>query len=115
MTYDQYVEQIKSFLLKQLVDKVYDIIITKITFLSWGPLGPLLKIILEKIIEIILYETEMAIFFLYTDLRVNAQGRKFYDAIEANMEAQEGGNEEDKQRTEKELIDSFRELVKLTN
>lgn len=115
MTFDQYIEEAKSFLLKRAVNKVFEVIISKITFLAWGPLGPLVKYILSKIIKIAIYESEMAIFFLYTDIRVNAQGRAFYDSIEDNLNAQNGTDEEAKKHAEKKLIDSFRELVKLSN
>jgi len=115
VTFDQYIEEAKSFLLKCAVNKVFEVLISKFTFLAWGPLGPLVKYILGKVLKIAIYESEMAVFFLYTDIRVNAQGRKFYRDIEANLTAQNGEDEEAKKNAEQNLIDSFRNLVKLTS
>ena len=115
MTFDDYIKQAKAFILKRAVKQVFKILVTKLPFLSWGPVGPLVQFLLKIVIKLAIYETDMSIFFLYTDVRVNAQGREFYQAAEDNMRVQKEGTEQEKKDAEKFLIDSFRNLVKLSN
>lgn len=115
MTHDDYVEILKDTLLKQALESSYSYIISKATFLAWGPLAPILKFILEKILIVFITKTELAIYLQFTDFRVSSQGREFSKAIEVNMKAQKSGNKKEIEIAEKYLKDSFRDLVKLTN
>lgn len=114
MSHDEYVEMLKDTLLRQLKNSVVKALLTKFAFLSWGPLGPLVSLVVGKILEIAIYQSELVIYLLYTDFRVAKQGRDFNKALEANLEAQKNGNEDEKLKAEQNLKDSFRNLAKLT-
>lgn len=115
MTQDQYVQMLKDFLLKNAVKSAFEFIVSKAAWLGWGPLGPIVKLILEKVLVVFLNHTELATFMLYTDFRVSRQGREFSEAAMNNWEVQKNGTAEEKEKAEKLLIDSFRKFVKLTN
>ena len=115
MTHDEYVEILKDNLRKRAVKQAFDFIISKVTFLAWGPLGPLLNFVLGKVIDVFIDQTELATYLLYTDFRVSRQSNNYSDALIANHEAQKNGTPEEKQIAEKNLIDAFRNFVKLTN
>lgn len=80
---------------------------------------PVLRTIVSSIVGYVLGvaidKTELGAFFLYIDVRTSLQGRDFADKALKNREAQRNGTPEEKLRAEKELIDSFRALVRLTN
>ena len=115
MTHDQYVEMLKDFLMKRAVASATKYLVSKFTFLAWGPFGPLLEFVLKKVMKIFLEHTELAIFMKFTDFRVSRQGRAFSEAVERNYEAQKNGTPEEKEKAEQNLKDRFREFVKLTN
>ena len=115
MTLDEHVDLLKSYLLKSLLKASTTFVFSKLTFLAWGPLGALTELALEKLLTFLINETELAAFFAYTDFRVSAQGRTYYDAILDNQAAQQNGSENDKKRAETNLKNAFRELIRLTN
>lgn len=115
MTYDDYIDSMKSYLLKKTVESSFKYIISKAAFLAWGPLAPLVKMVLEKIIWVLINKTELALFMKFIDVRVDRQGRDFYAALERNHAAQNGGDPNEILLAEKALEDNFRNLVKLTN
>lgn len=109
MTHDEYVKMLKDYVLKTATKKVVGLLISKFAILGWGPFGYITKIVVEKVIKKALYETEMGLFYAYTDFRVNHQGREFYNKlVKWNSEGQNHELEED-------LINSFRKLIKFTN
>ena len=114
MTHDEYVELLKATLLSQLKKTVLQILFKKVTFLAWGPLAPIVSLVVEKVLTIAIYQGELAIYLLYTDFRVAKQGRDFNKAIEANLEAQKNGTEDEKLNAEQKLKDSFINLARLT-
>lgn len=111
MGYDDYIDTLKSLLLKQLVSSTLSFLLTKFTFLAWGPLAPILKFFLEKLFQIAIEQTELAIYLLYTDFRISAQGRNFHKTLEENQKALKEGDKDAEERVK----DSFRELVKYSS
>lgn len=114
MSHDEYVDVLKSTLLKQLKKTVTELIFKKLTFLAWGPVGPLVSLVVEKVLELAIYQGELAIYLYYTDFRVGRQGKDFNKALEANLEAQKSGDPNEISKAEANLKDSFTKLVKLT-
>lgn len=115
MTYDDYVDSVKSYFVKTATKKALAYIVGKAAFLAWGPLGYLTKLVVEKVMLAIVDEGELLIFFKFIDFRTSKQGREFHDALVKNQETQKNGTSEEKQNAENNLKDTFRELVKLTN
>jgi hypothetical protein len=115
MKHDEYVEVLKSTISKLVIKSATEIVFKKVAFLAWGPLGPLTSYLIEKLVGIIINETELAIFLKYTDFRISKQGKIFSEAAIKNSEAQKNGSEDEKKKAEEELINSFRAFVKLTN
>lgn len=115
MKFDDFVNILKEELLKSLVKSSTTWLVSKLPFLGWGPLAPILNLFLTKFLKFLIYESEMACYFLFVELRVNKQGKDFYNALEAKFKAIEGGNPDEIKKTEKDAIDAFRNLVKLTN
>lgn len=60
-------------------------------------------------------ETEMAVFFIYTDVRVNQQGNDFIKAAYQNQLVQKTGTPEEKQNAENNLFDAFAAFASLTS
>lgn len=115
MTHDQYVEILKDTLKKQALKSAIKYIVSKVAFLGWGPLGPLLKFLVGKMLTVFIDHTEIAVYLLYTDFRVARQGKDYNEALIANSEAQKNGTPEQKAQAEQNLKDSFIRFVKLTN
>lgn len=85
----------------------------KLPFLFVPIVGPITTLLLGKIVEILVNETEFALYFKYIDLRVDAQGRSFSEAVVRNYQAQQNGSPDEKAKAEKELIKSFKSFVVL--
>jgi hypothetical protein len=113
MSYEKYSKIISQAAFTLLKTSLMAKAVSLVPFLSSKLLYKITEYIIDRVANFIIYKTEMRIFFAYTDLRVNAQGRKFLEAVEVNQEAREGNDEELKARTEKLLIDSAREFIKL--
>ena len=82
----------------------------RLPFINWavdGIVGYILGVAIDK--------TEMGGFFLFIDVRTSIQGRAFAEAAQRNRWAQMHGTVEDKQNAERNLIHSFRALVRFTN
>lgn len=88
---------------------------------SWAPifkvppLSTISNIIIEKMLTKLATNAETGAFFLYTNFRVDAQGRAFMDAAVENHKVQMLGTPEEKKRAEENLKDAFRKLVRLPN
>lgn len=83
-------------------------LITRIPFLSLGPVNSLLALFLTKLIGIILDQTELSLFIGYIDIRTNKQGNDFIQAAINNQKIQQSGSVEEKKKAEEELIEKFR-------
>lgn len=114
MNRQEYVDAIKTQLINRSIKSAYSYLISKIAFLAWGPLAPLIKLVLERILKIFIYKTELAMFFKFVDLRTSEQGRAFSEALINNHKVQEHGSEEEKKIAEENLKNTFDNLVKLT-
>jgi len=115
MKFDDYVNLLKEELLQRLVKSSSTWLISQFAFLGWGPLGPLLNMVLTKFLGFLINESEMAAFFLYIDIRVDKQGQEFYDSLERKFIAQNGGDPDAIKEAEKDTIDKFRNLIILSN
>jgi len=117
---DEYVELLKSTALSMGKDAVLKILLAqlpaKMVTGFWGAMiNPILGLLVQRTLEIAIRETAIGAFFLYIDMRTSAQGRDFEKAAAHNVLVQLTGTEEEKARAEKELINRFRSLIKLTN
>lgn len=114
-TRDEYVEVLKSTLVSMIKKSLLKALISKLPFLAWGPIGPFVGLVVGKLAEIVVKETEVGLFCFFIDLRTNRQAGKFTEASIENWKIQQGGTDEEKKLAENKLIDSFREFVKLSN
>jgi hypothetical protein len=114
-THQQYVDSIKESAVSMGKKSLVAYLTKKAPFLFVPVIGPVVSLILGKVVEILVRETEYAIFFQYIDMRVDSQGRAFSEAARKNAEAQRSGTPEQKASAEKELIEKFRALVILRN
>lgn len=113
MSYEKYSKIISEAAYALLKTSLMAKAVSFFPLLAKPPLYKIADYLIGKLAGIIVYETEMRVFFAYTDLRVNAQGRKFLAAVELNLKAQEGNDEELKKISEAELIARAREFIKL--
>jgi hypothetical protein len=114
LKHSEYINAIKKAAIdtgkKILVRKVAE----KLPFLFLPILNPITKYVLEKIVELIINETEFAIFFQYTDMRVDREGREFSEAAMKNLKAQMSGDASQILQAEKELMEKFKNFVVLS-
>lgn len=85
----------------------------KFLFLAWGPFAPIIAHFSGQLAEFIAKDVEMRVFFLYTDLRTDAQGRSYLKAMIAYEESK-NGTDEQKKAAEQTLKESFTALIRLT-
>jgi hypothetical protein len=111
MTHQEYVDAIKKSAISAGKKVLISTISKKLPFLFLPVIGPVTSLLLGKVVEILVQETEFAIFFKYIDLRVDSQGREFSEAAIRNFQVQQTGSPDEKAKTEKELIEKFRSFV----
>lgn len=117
---DNYVEMLKAAALSLAKKTVLNLILAELPRgLTTGIVGsivtPVIGFVIGLVIQYAIMKTELAIFFLYIDLRTSAQGRDFEKSMKLNLDAQKSGNKEAIKNAEKKLVDSFRELAKFTS
>lgn len=115
MTADEYVQIIKNALKSLSSGAALAAIFFYAPFLNIPIVRDLIKWIVGLIVGKVLDGGEMLAFFLYIDLRVNAEGRDFAKAAHKNYLAQIGGSPEEKAAAEKELIDAFNKFAKFAS
>ena len=115
MNRQQYVDMIKSVVLRLTLNSTLLILKTELPFLNAPIIRQITEFFVEYVLKIMINKTEMAAFFMYIDLRVSAQGREFEAAALNNFKVQQNGTPEEKANAEKILIDSFRALIKFSN
>jgi hypothetical protein len=115
MKHSQYVEIIKSTVTDVAIKKILEALLMEAPFLFWGPLGPLTRMLVSKVVTKAYEQGEMAIFFKYIDMRVDSQGRKFSEIAIKNHYVQQHGTEDEKKKSEQELIIAFKSFVKFSN
>ena len=114
-THQEYVEAIKKSAIATGKKALITYLTKKLPFLFIPVIGPIVSLVLEKVVEILIRETEFAIFFKYIDLRVDAQGRDFSEAAIKNFHVQKSGSPDEIAKAEKELIEKFKSFVVLGN
>jgi hypothetical protein len=112
-THQEYVDAIKKSAISTGKRLLIKALVTRVPFLFWPPFGLVTSFLIGKEVEILVAETEFAIFFTYIDMRVDAQGRAFSQAAIKNYQAQLNGSPQEKSEAEKELMDSFKKFVVL--
>ena len=116
-THSLYTEAIVEAAYSIVKDSLVKQAIKSIPFLASGPLNTLLVMIASRIARFLVAQTELAIFFKYTDIRIAAQGRSFVEAAYALRDIRKDSTktEEEKQDAEKKLISAFRTFAKFNN
>lgn len=114
MNRDEYVEVIKQAAMTTGSTLVMSYILARQPLLATPVVKEITKWIVEKILGIAIFHTEMGAFFLFTDFRTSAQGRAFFQSALKRQAALKNGNEEEIKRAEADMIDNFRSLVKFT-
>lgn len=115
MTRTEYIEAIKSAVLSSTVKAVMGMLVEYNGFFALPIINPIIQLIVQWILTAAIRQTELAMFFLYVDLRVNEQGKEFEKAAINNELMQRIGTPKEKADAEKKLIDSFRNLAKFTS
>lgn len=97
-----------GFLIKR---KVISWATSKFLFLAWGPFAPLVSYFAGELADFIAKDGEMRIFFVYTDLRVEKEGRDWLNAMADYQNAKQSGAQDEIERKEKILKDVFARLI----
>lgn len=111
MTRDEYVASLKSTFLAVGVKQVMEFLISKSAFFGLSFINPIMAYIVSKVVTILIEKTDVAIFFLYIDMRVGEQAKNYETAALNNHYAQIGTDEELKKKTEADLIRTFTEFA----
>lgn len=77
MNRDEYLKSIEAVFIDQLKKAAIRAIVTKLPFFALPIANPILCFIISKILDKAAKEAEIGIYFLYIDLRTNAQANKF--------------------------------------
>ena len=108
MKHAEYIEAIKKSAISTGKKVLISYLSKKLPFLFIPVVGPVVGLLIEKLVTILVTETEFGAFFLYIDFRVDAQGRAFSEAAIRNHKAQLSGDKNEIVKAEKELIERFR-------
>jgi hypothetical protein len=115
LTHQEYVDSIKKVAISAGKKVLIEAVAKKLPFLFIPVIGPIVSLLLGKIVEILISETEFALFFGYIDLRIDAQGRAFSEAAILNHYTQIHGSPNEKLASEKALIEKFRAFAIIRN
>lgn len=110
-----YINSIKTSFIKLAKDHAMKYLISQAVFFSWPVIGPLTALFIEKILTVVVNETETGIFFAYVDLRTARQSLIFSDMAMKNYQVQQTGTAKEKEDAEKDLIAAFDNFVKLNH
>jgi hypothetical protein len=115
MNQQEYADLLKSAALSLGKKLVMEALISKLPFLGLAWVNPIVALIVGKILEIAIKQTELGLFFSYIDMRTSAQGRAFQDAAIHNREIRNAGTEQEIAAAEIALINSFRAFAKFNS
>jgi hypothetical protein len=111
VNYQEYVEAVKSTALTTAKKTLISALVKKVPFLFWGPIAPLTAMAVEKGLELLFEQVEFAVYFKYTDLRVDKQGQVFAQVAMENYKVQKNGTEDEKKQSELRLINCFKNFI----
>lgn len=109
MTRDEYVAFLKSSALEIGKRAVLKSLASQVPLFSGGFPAWVAGLIVGKVLEVLIQQSEFGAFFLYIDIRTNFQGQKFEEAALAWYNA----SPEEKGKYEKEYLDSFYKFASL--
>lgn len=115
MTHQEYIDSIRASALNFGKEAVINYIKSKAPFFLIPVLNPITSLIVSKILEILLKETEFAAFFYYIDTRTSHQGELFAQMAYRNYIAQQFGSEIEKKIAQENLENAFKTLVKFAS
>ena len=110
-THQEYVDAVKKAAISTGKKALITYLTKKVPYLFVPVLGPVVSLLLGKVVEILIKETEFAIFFQYIDMRVDGQGRDFSEAVILNHKAHLSGDKDEIIKAEANLIKKFRAFV----
>lgn len=114
MKHSDYVNIIEGFGKKTLTEALIKAVVKHLPFFTTGPFNYLLVKIATKLIETMIEEGEVRIFFKFIDFRTDAQAKDFEAAMLRNHTMQQIGTPDEKKKAELELVDALNKLVHLT-
>ncbi len=112
-THAGYVESLKHSAVSVGTKLLVKEVAARLPFLFVPILNPLTTMVLERLVRLLVLQTEFAVFFKYIDMRVDAQGRDFSRAALNNYHTQREGTPEQKKEAEERLIKAFTAFVVL--
>lgn len=71
---------VKKAIKKKIVSSLMALIVSKLPFLGLKFLNPIVGFLIEKIVEFIFEQTELAVAFMFIDMRTTLQGQNFTSA-----------------------------------
>lgn len=110
-TRQEYIDAIKKAAIATGKSGLIKVLLIKAPFLFYPVIGPITELLLGKILEILINETEFAAFFLYMDVRISKQGKEFAEAAVNNYKVQQTGTDQEKKDAEKLLMEKFKPLI----
>lgn len=114
-THAEYVESLKHSAVSMGTKLLVREVAKRLPFLFVPILGPITSLVLEKLVTLLVVQTEFAIFFKYIDMRTDFQGREFSQAALSNYIIQRTGTPEQKKAAEEKLVKKFTAFVLLKN
>ena len=112
MSADSVINLIKNTLAKAGSKAVMQHLVSQASFFSWPIVNPIIGFFVGYVVEILLEKTELGSFFIYADIITAKQASDFEKQAQKNKEIQENGTPEEKAKSEQELIDAARNLIK---
>jgi hypothetical protein len=115
MTNEEYVAALKHSALVIAKKQVMQKLVAAIPFFGLPFFNPLALLIVTRVLETAIMKTEMGLFFLYTDVRVNAQASRFVAAALYFNEAKHLGTAKEAKLAEENMVGAFRNFVKFSS
>jgi len=115
VTNEEYVAALKHSALVIAKKQVMAKLVATIPFFSLPFFNPLALLIVTRVLETAIMKTEMGLFFLYTDVRVNAQASRFVTAALDFNEAKHLGTAKEAKLAEEKMVGAFRNFAKFSS
>lgn len=114
-TRDEYASAIQTALVSIIKQLVIKFAVEKFAFLAGGFFNPILGFFAGMLADYLGKQAEIHAFILYSDFRIDAEGRDFLAAAVKNNIAQQSGTKEEQLAAEKEFISSADKFISLVS
>lgn len=111
LTRDDYAAIIRDGAQSVGTESALNLLVLHVPIFANPVLNKIARLVISKILEKLIQQTEFGMFYAYVDIRTSAQGRAFIEAVQARKALGKDATPEEKEKAEHDQIRRFAELA----